>query len=401
MRATPEHVALFGNFGSDNLGNEASLKAMLDFVRSTRPHVRITCICYRAEDARKEHDVSAIPIRLPVPKYQRLGIIGRIFVELPLRLADILRTFRLARSFDLFIVPGTGVLDDFSERWPAMPFDLFKWSLAAKLYRRPFAFVSVGAGPIRHLISRWLMASAAQMARYRSYRDTRSKQYLQSLGLSVQHDPVFPDLVFGLPAPRCPSSELRSGPPTIGVGVMHYFGWDRSSPYRTRIHETYLAQIIQFVCWLLDHGYRVRLLMGAQSDQISIDEVLRRVTAQRGQLASQLIAEPAHSLHDLMLQILDTEMIVATRFHNVVVALKVGRPAISIGYAEKNDALLAEVGLEAFCQPIEELDVERLIGEFQTLFEQRARFGDRIRQAVEQFQVRLADQDAYILERFL
>jgi polysaccharide pyruvyl transferase WcaK-like protein len=402
MRATPRNVAVFGNFGSDNLGNEASLQAMLDFVRRTRPDLPITCICYRVEQAQAEHEVSAIPIKLQGAKHKRLGLFGQIFIETPLRVADIVRTFYLARHFDLFIIPGTGILDDFSERWRAMPFDLFKWSLAAKFYGRPFVFVSIGAGPILHPISRWLLVSAAKMARYRSYRDTSSKSYMHSLGVAPLEDPVFPDLVFNLPVPKHPSCEFPDRLPTVGVGIMHYFGWDRSSPLGPAIHDTYLGQMTQFVCWLLDHGYRVRLLMGARSDQLSINEVLRRVAAQRGQpVTPHLIVEPAHSLQELMLQILDTETIVATRFHNVVAALKVGRPVISIGYAEKNDALLAQVGLEAFCQPIEKLDLARLITEFQTMFERRAQFGDGIRRAAEQLQSRLADQDAYILDRFL
>ena len=69
---------------------------------------------------------------------------------------------------------------------------------------------------------------------------------------------------------------------------------------------------------------------------------------------------PARTLHDVMQQMADTDIVVATRYHNVVCALRVGKPTISIGYAEKNDALLAEVGLADFCQDIERLDVDLL-----------------------------------------
>jgi polysaccharide pyruvyl transferase WcaK-like protein len=403
MRITPKHIALFGNFGSDNLGNEASLRAMLDFIRRSRPDTQITCICYAVDKAQAEHHVTAVPIKLPFPKNRLFASINRLLAGLPFRFLGIVRILYLARSFDVFVVPGTGILDDFSERWQAMPFDLFGWSLAAKIWRRPFALVSIGAGPIHHPISRWLMTSAARMACYRSYRDTASKDYMQTLGLPVQADPVVPDLVFNLPAPECASIELRNGqPPTIGVGVMHYYGWDRASMRRSEIHETYVARVTQFICWLLEHGYRVRLLMGALSDQQSFDDVLRRVVAQCGQPAAAcVISEPAHSLQELMCQIRETELIVATRFHNIVAALKVGRSVISIGYAEKNDRLLAEVGLQAFCQPIEGLDVMRLVEQFQSLFREREQFSDRIRDAAEQFGRRLEDQDTHLLEKLL
>ena len=83
-----------------------------------------------------------------------------------------------------------------------------------------------------------------------------------------------------------------------------------------------------------------------------------------------------------MYQILETELIVATRFHNIVAALSAGRPAISIGYAEKNDALLEQVGLGAFCQWIEGLDTSRLIADFQTLIDARGLFTDQVHRAV-------------------
>lgn len=402
MRVTPKHIAFFGNFGSDNLGNEASLKAMLGFIRRERPDAQITCICYGVERARAEHHVTAIPMKLPFPKKWWFATINRLLVGLPFRFLEIMRTLYLARRFDVFVVPGTGILDDFNERWQAMPYDLFRWSVSAKLYGRPFALVSIGAGPIHHPISRWLMTSAARMASYRTYRDAASQDYMRALGFPAQ-DLVFPDLVFKLPEPEYAPVELRNGvPPTIGVGVMHYYGWDRASASRAQIHETYITQVTQFVCWLLDHGYRVRLLMGALSDQLSFDDVLRRVATQRGEpAAAYVVAEPAHSLQELMCQIRETELIVATRFHNIVAALKVGRSAISVGYAEKNDALLAQVGLDAFCQPIEGLDVARLISEFQALFHEREQFSKRIRDVTEQFRKRLENQDAHFLEKLL
>src|SRR6266436_3460678 len=119
-----KHIALFGNFGSDNLGNEASLRAMLDFIRRARPRVQITCICYGVERARAEHHVTAVPMKLPVPKNRWFGIVNRLLGGVPLRFVDLMRTLYLAPSFDAFIVPGTGILDDFSERWQAMPYDL-------------------------------------------------------------------------------------------------------------------------------------------------------------------------------------------------------------------------------------------------------------------------------------
>src|SRR3712207_8323203 len=39
----------------------------------------------------------------------------------------------------------------------------------------------------------------------------------------------------------------------------------------------------------------------------------------------------------------------------------------SLGYARKNDVLLADMGLDAFCQHVEELDLDRLKAQFAAL----------------------------------
>lgn len=403
MLINSKRIALFGNFGSDNLGNEASLKAILDLIRRSRPHDHVTCICRGVARAQEEHGVVAVPMKLPLPDSRWFVIVNRLLAGLPFRFIDFMRALRLARSIDVFIVPGTGILDDFGERWQGMPYELFKWGITARLCRRKFAFISVGAGPIVHPISRWLMISAARMASYRSYRDIASRDYMRALGVFAQEDPIFPDLAFNLAAPQVGSNELRVGwPATIGVGVMHYYGWNRNRIGSSRIHETYIDQVTHFIRWLLQQGYNVRLLMGAASDEQSFHEVMQRLVSQCDErVAARIRAEPAHSLHELMCQIGETELIVASRFHNIVAALKVGRPVISVGYAEKNDALLEQVGLGTFCQPIEKLDVTRLITEFQSLFQERDQFGLRIRGATEEFRRCLAVQDAHLLETLL
>ena len=82
----------------------------------------------------------------------------------------------------MLIIPGTGILDDFGGNPFGMPLALLAWCLVARLCGAWVAFVSIGAGRIQHPLSRWLMRSAAAMAHYRSYRDTVSKTFMESIG---------------------------------------------------------------------------------------------------------------------------------------------------------------------------------------------------------------------------
>ena len=112
-----------------------------------------------------------------------------------------------------------------------------------------------------------------------------------------------------------------------------------------------------------------------------------------------LVFESMSSLHDLMRQIAETDVVVATRYHNVVCALKLGKPTVSLGYAEKNDVLMAEMGLGRFCQHVERLDLDLLIEQFTQLVADRQRYESGIRKVNLACQKRLDCQDARLAAR--
>jgi polysaccharide pyruvyl transferase WcaK-like protein len=284
-----------------------------------------------------------------------------------------------------------------------MPYSLLKWCLAARLLGARIAFVSIGAGPINHPVSRWLMRSAARLASYRSYRDAISKDYMAGIGLDVSEDPIYPDVAFKLPRPEGADREgPESEPPVVGVGLMSYSGWYNFSDGGADIYATYIEKITRFVLWLLDRGNRVRILRGETSDQRAIEDVLRAVlTARPGLPAGRIIAEPSASLHDLMRQIVQTDIVVATRFHNVVCALKLDRPTLSLGYARKNDVLLESFGLGAFCQHVETFDCDLLIDQFQALEARRKHYRSVIEETNARYAALLARQDQGLASKLL
>ena len=103
-------------------------------------------------------------------------------------------------------------------------------------------------------------------------------------------------------------------------------------------------------------------------DEPVVREVIADVHALRPGIApSQVIAEPVSSLDELMQRLASVDTVVASRYHNVLCALKLAKPTLSVGYAEKFDVLMAEMGLAEFCQSAHSLDVDRLIRQFTEL----------------------------------
>jgi polysaccharide pyruvyl transferase WcaK-like protein len=401
MGASPKRIGLFGLFGSGNLGNDGSLEAMLDFLRGALPDAKVLCICADAGKVARRFRIPAIRIGGESPSNPILAELAQF---LPLRkLLQWLHAFSSVRGLDVMIVPGTGILDDFGERFWGAPASLLGWCLAARLRGVKVVFICVGAGPIGHSISRRLMKSAARLAQFRSYRDTLSRDFMESIGFDTSGDKVYPDIAFRLPVPDAvPAGCADTGSLTVGLGVMAYFGWRGDWDRGADIYESYLRKITRFALWLLDRGYRVRLLMGEDIDQRAVDDLLQAIASERPDYSrDRLVGGPAQSLHDLMRQMADAHVIVGTRFHNIVCALKLGKPVISIGYAKKNDVLMGDMGLGEFCQHVERLDVDVLIEQFTRLVSERAAYEQCIRAKSDEYARRLAQQEQILMEQVL
>lgn len=393
-------IGLFGLFGIGNFGNDASLDAMLEFIRQKLPNSKVMCICTNPEIIGAKTGIQTERINSR-PLTGWVAIANRILGNGPREISSIIHTIVTLRGLDFLVFPGTGVLDDFSAGPFGIPYVVFRWCLVARILGIKILFLNIGAGPIIHPVSRFFMKTAARTANYRSYRDEFSLGYLRSIGVNVTQDSVYPDIAFALATPQ-QGETANANPPVIGIGVMSYTGWRGKDARHSRIYETYITKLSKFVSHLLDSKYRIRLLIGDESDNTAVNTLIERLTANSGQiLEGNIIAEPAHSLHEVMNQIADTAVVVATRYHNVVAALMMGTPTLSLSYSKKNDALLERMQMEDCCQHIENINLELLKTQFDKLIANRDRYKILIGQQNQIFREQLHQQQKYLLQNIL
>lgn len=358
-------IALLGQFGSGNSGNDGSLEAMLVFLRRACPDASLLCICSNPVTIGERFALEVTSLRggaafvRPVLRWldARLGrFCGR--------LAGLVSILRLLGGVDVMVIPGTGILDDFQETAFGWPFIVYWWCTAARLRGTRIAFVSIGAGPIHGALSRWFLASAARMAAYRSYRDDFSLHYVKGLGIDTTIDHRFPDLAFGLREPaKMGEAERRQKPATIGIGIMGYRGWKRGQANADAIYRTYTAKIASMARRLIEDGHDVRLFMGDMSDEQALQDISDALAAvpANGKITGRLTVARTVSLQEVMAEILKVDIAIVSRYHNLLCALKLDRPTISLGYAEKNDELMSEFGRADFCRHIETFDAGEVL----------------------------------------
>jgi len=387
----PVRVGLFGKFGSGNIGNDASMEAVLNFLRSEQPDARVDVMCTGPRVVRSTYRVDAVPIhedRNDVPP-STLSTARKI-----LRLLrDMARAIWWVGHHDVVIIPGTGVLETSLPVVPrAFPFSMFLIFAACRVFGVRTALVAVGAGKVSQRRTRWLYDSVVRLSTYRSYRDVGARESLRERGLDVTNDHVYPDLAFSLPTPCTGPGDERS----VAVGVMAYHGSEDERQEGDAIYASYVAEMKCFIRWLVDSGYRVRLIVGDTngSDDAVAVEVMEDLRSSRPDAdASQVAHETVTSFTDLAQVMSKAATVVAIRYHSVLCALKLGRPVLAIGYSAKHDALMEDMGMAEFCQPVASLEAGALADQFLDL----ERRSEELRQVLGQ---RNAEKNRLLADQF-
>ncbi|MFJ8910305.1 polysaccharide pyruvyl transferase family protein [Amycolatopsis sp. NPDC102389] len=353
----PARIGLFGLLGSGNLGNDGSFEAVLGYLRTDHPDAALSVMCGGPEIVASRHGLETTALNWYRGEYRTASGPLSIAMKGFGKLVDIVRTMAWVRRQDAVIVPGMGVLESTLPLRPwGFPYSLLLLSACGRLVGTKVALVSVGANVSTQRATRAIIGWAARLAAFRSYRDEPSRDAMREMGVDVTNDRVYPDLAFALPAP---SEPVR--PRSVGVGVMAYHGGNEDRARADEIYESYVDNITRFVAKLAGDGRPVRLFIGDQADRQVVDEIMAKV-------GSPLIATAEMStLDELLREMSAVETVVATRYHNVLCALKLAKPTLGIGYARKNEVLMTTLGLGEFCQSAKEIDFEALVRQFAEL----------------------------------
>ena len=367
-------ICFYGNFGAGNLGNEATLQAVIEQVLQCWPDGQLLCFCTNPQDVRARHHIAALPAQAIIrtasemsdtsaPPGRLMRFLRIAFQRIPLELVHWIKCLHALSRADMLIVAGTGIVCDYTTGPSGYPYDIFKLSTLAALCRVKLIFLSVGVGPIHHPLSRWLLKTSLALAHHRSYRDEASKQYLEEIGFSTERDSVCPDAVFGLSSGAFVCSVADDHRRIVGLGIKDY-GSTEPEAFRE-----YLDTMASFVSTLQGQGYSVRLLIGDIQYDSSVIEEFVGVLKSRNIPANPplLIAEPALTVEDLLRQVNETEAVISARYHNLVMALIQNKPVIALSDHAKLNSVVTDFGLAQYLLPLRNLSSDVLIDKFKQL----------------------------------
>jgi polysaccharide pyruvyl transferase WcaK-like protein len=397
-RERPPKIGMWGLLGSGNMGNDGSLESMLGYLRRAYPDATIDAMTTGPEGLRAQYGLDAVPM-LWCQRFEAAPRPVAVLTKVLGKAVDVFRIAAWTRRHDVVIISGAGPLEDSLplHAW-GLPYALLVLAASGRVFGTKLAFVSVGASRVKKRATRRLGTVAARLAFYRSFRDDFARQAMEWRGLDTTGDPLYPDLVYGLPLP----AYVAADPMTVGVGVMAFYGGNDDRRDADEINAQYRDSMKKFVRWLVDTGHRVRLFTGDVVDNAVVAEILADIRDQRpGVPADQVTAPAAPTLGELLLAMAPVGTVVGIRYHNLIAAAKLGKPAISVSYSPKHDVLMDDLGLGEFCVPARWLDADLLIDRFSQLearsAELRLILADRVNGKTE----RLAEQFALLSEVLL
>jgi len=397
---SPIKIGLLGPFGFGNLGDAAIQQAMIENIRKRYPGAEIFGFSLNPEDTEKRHGISSFPITRVPRKVQKDGkgrsggstleklmnrleshrfsrLLYRVFFRVPTEMMLVFKSIRNLKGLDFLIVSGGGQLDDYWGGAWGHPYVLFKWAILARLIGVRLMMVSVGAGPLRSPLSRFFVKTALSLASYRSYRDEDSRAFMKRIGFDLWGY-VYPDLALSLEAKNGHKTKQK-GPLTIGLGPMSYFD-SRVWPEKdAEVYKRYVDRLTKFVNRILNKNYRIVLFPGEAVHDLPVIEDLRKAIARNNpeMVSDRIHVAKASTVDELTSVLLRCDIVVASRYHGVLLSQLLHRPVIALSYHRKIRALMTDVGQAKYCFDIDQFDVDTLVNSFEHLAYER-RFVERL-----------------------
>ncbi|MBN2306716.1 polysaccharide pyruvyl transferase family protein [Candidatus Peregrinibacteria bacterium] len=313
-------IAVIGNYGATNIGDDAILTALL---KELAGH-KVTVFSAYPEMTKPLFGTQAAPLfPLGIRSIYRNG-----FRE----------SFHALKKSDVVILGGGGLFQD------SYLFACFLWAwqiLWVKLLSKPLFICATGIGPLKTRIGRFLTRWAYHQANVVTVRDQYSAEILRKIGfkgeIHVTADPVF---LFKKPN----FTQNRSK----GTYIISLRPWLKYKPKILSVFTAFLQELKES--------------KHAEFIFVSMQQIKEHDMQMIEPLVSKLGGElylPNHFAD--LLQIMETaEFAIGMRYHFMIAAILTQTPLLPVSYAPKTEEIFEESELRTYVSQVSELSGEKL-----------------------------------------
>ncbi len=424
-------IGILGHVGTKNLGDETIIAAVIQNTRRRFPDAEIRAFTFNPEDTRLRHRIAAFPIRQvgrwPVhseaprggefPPDSSDGLRARIQASLkkiPLLhpclkgIRDGFRSLRRvykevgfwAQSYrnlkgtDLLMIAGSGQLTDHSGGPWGYPYTFFKWSLLARATGTKLAFMSVGTSWVDSPLSRFFLKFALSRADFRSYRDENSRKQIEKWGPRGEII-VAPDLAYSFEMQEIAAQPMSSrSSPVVGINPIPFFHETMWHKADKQLYDQYVLTQSRFASWLNHRGYSVLFFpTQLRADPVAIRDIIQTLERSHPELSGyQTVDPPMRSHEDLISVMNEMDIVVAARFHGVLISHLLHKPVLAVSYHAKTADLMAQMGQSECALHIDACSLDALTNRFLFLESQSKAIAAELERRVPSCRVALDSQ---------
>ena len=345
-------VLIVGYYGYDLIGDEAILQVMVNDLRELRPGIRFIVTSQSPDKTKADYNVEAIP------------------------LCDTGAVIDVIEGCDLVIVGGGGVFNEYAPWRPEglltlhPDFNVFCASLPllAAAYNKPCIIYAVGVEPLYSGAAKEQVANAFITATRATVRDKGSLEILRTIGVSVEKVEVTADPAFRLPNANLSIEKLLGcrnvdiARPLLGVQLRHWNSrqWDLSvdpNPWEIEVAKALDGFVETTGANILLIPFQQREIWAFSDDR----PPLRRVQDQMRHASETYLLEGSLRPSVVSSVLGSCDIVLAMRFHSVVLSVKNCIPCVAIAYSLKVRTAMESAGLSEFCLDLETLNAQDLL----------------------------------------
>jgi polysaccharide pyruvyl transferase CsaB len=286
------NILIFGNYGGQNWGDEAILKGLLSNIDPVR--FAVTVVTSNPTHTKNMHGVSSVS----PPPFGIRSLFG----------GGIRKTIRALESADVVLFGGGGLFQDREKK----AIRLWGWyHFFASIFAKKIIFVGNSVGPLNSKRSRKIARKAFEKTRFVSVRDSASKKILADIGISPERIIISTDAAFLIRKP--PNPKYRKG------SVLFIRGDGNITSDRLKKIFSVLPKPIRAVA-------------------------MDQVDARFAQSLGVPVCNP-DSLSDLEKIISHSKIILSSRLHGGILALRCETPFVLFSSAPKIKSFFGERGV--------------------------------------------------------
>lgn len=311
-------IAIIGNYGATNIGDEAILQSIL------KNHSEHQWTIFSADPKKTEKNYQSKSVH-----HFPLGF--RSFFRYGFR-----PSWKALKKCEAVVIGGGGLMQD--DYWYAC----FLWAWQAfwvKWFNKPYFIYATGVGPLKSRVGRWLTKYVYKSAVGITVRDQRSFNTLKNLGLPTDNIEITADPAFLLKVPKIDSTDGRE-PHTYMISIRPWLNYNRNI---IDVFTRFLSRLKQ--------GKKAKIVFVAmqnikEKDHLVIDPIIERV-------GGELFIP--RDFDELLCRLQKVEFAIGMRYHFLLAAMITKTPSLAISYAHKVENLFKNSNLEPYHLPLSEL----------------------------------------------